>query len=162
MFWSNKTNVYLHFINDSCNVRWSLFSKQYWKQWLPAISHDNNLLLWFRKKTLASILSRQTILIPCLKRPQHFITLSFIHSVQCSCIWIAIMYNYVDLHCLVEIHSWFLNIIDVLRAIMNRSAVHQHKFRFGKCNLYVVLSKQHTIHWSNSSMLLLLNVKHLI
>jgi len=142
VFWSNKSNVYLHFINDSCDVRWSLFSKQYWKQWLPAISHDNNLLLWFRKKTLTSILSRQTRPIPCLKRPQHFITLSFIipHSVQCSWIWIAIMYNYVYLHCLVGIHSRFLNIIDVLRAIMNRSAVHQHKFRLWKCNLYICCS----------------------
>jgi hypothetical protein len=142
VFWSNKTNVYLHFINDSCNVRWSLFSKQYWKQWLPAISHENNLLLWFRKKTLTSILSRQTRLIPCLKRPQHFITLSFIipPNVQRSCIWIAIMYNYVYLHCLVGIHSWFLNIIDVFRAIMNRSAVHQHKCRLGKCNLYICCS----------------------
>ena len=146
MLWTNKTNVYLHFINDSCNVPWSLYSKQYWKQWLAAISHDNNLFLWFRKKTLTSILSRQTRLIPCLKRPQHFITLSFIipHNVQRSCFWIAIMYNYVYLHCLAGIHSKYWNIIDVLREIMNLSAVHQHKFRLGKYNYiyYVVLSNK--------------------
>lgn len=93
-----------------------------------------------------SILSRQTRLIPCLKRPQHFITLSFIipHNVQRSCFWIAIMYNYVYLHCLAGIHSKYLNIIDVLREIMNLSAVHQHKFRLGKYNYiyYVVLSNK--------------------